>query len=121
MEDRERLQREVLKELIAYSDNLIPALQMIIEEMREGEREDTADFLNEVISGINWEIEVYNQCAALINEKSSYIDKKAMIFAVKNLGNVLNGGETRRIADCLEADFLPFLNKLALASRMVLE
>lgn len=120
MQDREQLQREVLKELIAYSDNLIPALQMIIEELRGEDKGDTESFLNEVINGINWEIEVYNQCASLINEKSSYIDKKAMISAVNNLGAVLKEGDTAQIADCLELDFLPFLNRLALASQMVL-
>lgn len=121
MVEREQLQREVLKELISYSDNLIPALQMIIEELRGEEKEDTNEFLNEIINGINWEIEVYNQCASLINEKSSYIDKKSMVVAVKNLGNCLSSGERMQIADCLEQDFLPFLNKLALASKLVID
>lgn len=121
MDDREILQREVLKELISYSTNLIPALQSIIEELRGNEREDTNDFLNEVINGINWEIEVYNQCAPLINEKSSYIDKKVMIAAVKSLGEALSGSNNLQIADCLEHEFLPFLNKLALASKMVID
>lgn len=121
MADREQLQREVLKELIVYSDNLIPALQTVIEELRNKGEEDTKEFLNEVITGINWEIEVYNQCASLINQKSSYIDKKMMIQAVKNLGVSLNSGDKLKIADCLEKDFLPFLNKLALASKMVVE
>lgn len=121
MDDREILQREVLKELISYSANLIPALQSIIEELRGNEREDTNDFLNEVINGINWEIEVYNQCAPLINEKSSYIDKKVMIAAVKSLGEALSGSNNLQIADCLEHEFLPFLNKLALASKMVID
>ncbi|MGN0155440.1 MAG: hypothetical protein ACI4A3_13395 [Lachnospiraceae bacterium] len=119
MEAREQMQRDILKELISYSDNLIPALQELIEELKGEEKEDTSDFLNEVITGINWEIEVYNQCATLINEKSSYIDKKAMITAVNNLGQSLNSGDYKQVAECLEADFLPFLNKLALASEIV--
>lgn len=121
MEEREQLQREVLKELISYSDNLIPALQTVIEELRGEGKEDTNDFLNEIINGINWEIEVYNQCAVLINEKSNYIDKKTMIAAVKNLGISLSSGDVLQVADCLEQDFLPFLNKLALASKMVVD
>ena len=119
MEERERLQREVLKELIDYSQKLIPAVRTIVEEMRENVKEDTGDFLNEVIIGINWEIEVYNQCASLINAKSSYIDKKTMIAAVTSLGQSLGSGDNAMVADCLENDFLPFLNKLALAAKMV--
>ena len=63
MEDREQMQRDVLIELISYSDSLIPALQDIIKELRGESKEDTNDFLGDVINGINWEIDVYNQCA----------------------------------------------------------
>ncbi len=120
MDEREQLQREVLKELISYSERLIPAVQMVIEELRNKENEDTNEFMNEVINGINWEIEVYNQCASLINSQSNYIDKKAMIVAVTNLGQCLSGDDDLKVAECFEQDFLPFLNKLALAAKMVL-
>ncbi|MDE6432704.1 MAG: hypothetical protein K2L07_00570 [Lachnospiraceae bacterium] len=120
MADREQMQRDVLVELISYSNSLIPALQDIIEELRGESKKDTNDYLGEVIAGINWEIEVYNQCASLINSKSSYIDKKSMIVAVKNLSISLNSGNTLQIADCFEQDFLPFLNKLTLAAQMAI-
>lgn len=117
--DRLELQHDILKQLISYSENLIPALQDLIEELRGEGLSDTGDYLNEVITGINWEIEVYNQCADIINERSSYIDKKSMIAAVKNLGNTLNSGDYRLVADCLEEDFIPFLNKLDLVAKMI--
>jgi hypothetical protein len=41
--------------------------------------------------------------------------------AVKNLGISLNSGNQLRIADCFEQDFLPFLNKLALAAQKAVE
>jgi hypothetical protein len=121
MDEREQLQREVLVELIAYSGKLIPAVQTIIEELRGNEKADTGEFLNEIINGINWEIEVYNQCAALLNSKSNYIDKKTMIAAVTSLGQSISSGDNRKVADCFEQDFLPFLNKLTLAAKMVVE
>jgi len=121
MDEREQLQREVLQELVSYSEKLIPALQTIIEELRGSEKEDTGEFLNEVINGINWEIEVYNQCAPLLNARSNYIDKKQMIAAVTSLGQSLGSGNNYVVADCFEQDFLPFLNKLSLAAKLVLE
>jgi hypothetical protein len=117
--DRVELQYNVLKQLISYSESLIPALQNLIEELRGEERDDTSDYLNEVISGINWEIEVYNQCADIINERTSYIDKKSMVSAVKNLGSTLGSGDYKLVADCLEDDFIPFLNKLTLVAKMI--
>lgn len=119
--ERIDLQYDILKQLISYSENLIPALQNLIEELRGEEKEDTGDYLNEVISGINWEIEVYNQCADIINERSSYIDKKSMITAVKNLGISLNSGNYILVAECLEDDFIPFLNKLTLVAKMIVQ
>lgn len=119
--ERIDLQYDILKQLISYSENLIPALQNLIEELRGDEKEDTGDYLNEVISGINWEIEVYNQCADIINERSSYIDKRSMITAVKNLGISLNSGNYMLVAECLENDFIPFLNKLTLVAKMLVQ
>lgn len=119
MDEREELQKTVLRELVKYSDSLIPALQIMIDELRAGNLEDTEDFLNDVINGINWEIEVYNQCAGLINERSSYIDKKSMIRAVQHLGIALNSEDQLVVADVFESDFLPFLNKLDLAAKLV--
>ncbi len=121
MQDREELQQDILKELVAYSENLIPAVQMLIEELRGTEIEDTKAFLEEIVTGINWEIEVYNQCASLLNEKNNYIDKKAMIQAVKELGISLNTGDNEQIAECMEQNFLPFLNQMALAAKSILK
>ncbi len=123
MEEREILQKDILQELITYSDSLIPALQQVIKELKDQgeEKDDTEDFLSEVINGINWEIEVYNQCASLIDSSCNYIDKKVMIASVKSLGMALNSGDVWQISDCLEYDFLPFLNKLDLAAKLVVE
>ena len=62
---------------------------------------------------------MYNQCADIINARSSYIDKKSMIAAVKNLGATLNSGNYLLVADCLEEDVIPFLNKLDLVAKMI--
>ena len=121
MEQREQLQKEVLLELISYSEKLIPGVQILIDELKNGTKEDTGEFLNEIITGINWEIEVYNQCSALINSKSNYIDKKVMTEAVTHLGQSLSSGDNFLVATCFEEDFIPFLNKLALAAKMVVE
>lgn len=119
MEEREQLQREALEELINYSSKLIPTLQFMVEELRGEIKEDTDEILNDVIIGINWEIEVYNQCASLINKTENAIDKREMIQAVKNLGAALTSEDQLQIADCLEGDFLPFLSRLTRAAETI--
>lgn len=120
MNEREQLQRETLEELVIYSDKLIPALELIIIELKSDMREDSEDFLNQVIIGINWEIEVYNQCISLFNKMENGIDKKMMISAVQHLGEVLSSGDQEEIANCFEDDFLPFLNQLRIAAELIL-
>lgn len=112
MEEKVTLQKEALEELVRYSQNLIPSITMMIDELREGRKEDTEEFLNSIIAGINWEIEVFNYCADLINIEENYIDKAAMGNAVRRLGQVLQENLDFKIADCFEFDFLPFLRKL---------
>ena len=121
MADREHLQREALEELVSYSGNLVPAVQEMIVELRSAGKEDTEEFLEDIIAGINWEIEVYNQCVSLLNEKGNYIDRSKMGEAVRNLGVSLGAGDRAKIAKCLEEDFLPFLNQLTFAARIVVE
>ena len=117
MEEYVKLQMKGLRELIDYSQKLIPAVRDMIEELREGRRKDTGQILNLIILGINWEIEMYNYCEKLINADRKVIDKKQMTVAVTDLGEVLKSGEDARIAECLEIHFVPFLTILESAAK----
>lgn len=104
------LQQEVMKELYDYSPKIILGTETIIEELRGDRKKDTDELFNLVIQGINWEIEVFNNCEALINQETQVIDKSKMATAVVRLGKVLQEKDDIKIAACLEVDFLPFLN-----------
>ena len=65
-----------------------------------------------MIQGINWEIEVFNNCEDLINEKEQKIDKAKMASAVGRLGKVLQEKDDIKLAASLEVDFLPFLKAM---------
>lgn len=120
MDEYVKLQMKGLREVIDYSQKLIPAVREIIIELKEGRKKDTGEVLNLIILGINWEIEMYNYCEKLINAERRIIDKKQMTIAVNNLGVVLKSGDDLRIADCLDRHFVPFLNILESAAKETL-
>lgn len=109
MSNKIELQRTILKELEEYSPKIIMGTEEVIEELRGTRKKDTDELFNLVIQGINWEIEVFNNCEGLINESEQLIDKSKMANAVGRLGKVLQEKDDIKIAACLDVDFLPFL------------
>ncbi len=117
MDDYLKLQMKGLREVVYYSQKLLPVVEDIIHELRTGRKPDTGEVLNLVILGINWEIEMYNYCEKLVNADRTVINKKNMTEAVNNLGVALKSAEDAKIARCLEKDFLPFLTTLENAAK----
>ncbi len=113
------LQKEVLAQLVDYSEHIIPATREVIKEFRGNRQKDTDELFNLVIQGINWEIEVFNNCEQLINADVKYVDKSKMAQAVGRLGTVLQDKDDIKTAACLEVDFLPFLEKMLEAGRNI--
>lgn len=110
------LQSEAVKQLADYSNKIIPATETIIKELRGERKEDTDELFGLVIQGINWEIEIFNNCEAVINKNEPLVDKSKMAQAVTRLGKVLQEKDDIKIAACLEVDFLPFLKNMKKAS-----
>lgn len=119
MSSKHDLQIEALNELLNYSESIIPATEMIIKELRNDRKEDTEEFFNLIVQGINWEIEVFNCCESLINNESEQIDKVKMADAVVRLGRVMQEKDSIKMAACLEVDFLPFLKTMEFVSMSI--
>lgn len=113
------LQKEALAQLVDYSANITLGVQNVIEELRNSRKDDTEELFNLVIQGINWEIEVFNNCEELINKDSMNVDKSKMATAVSRLGKVLQEKDDIKIAACLEVDFLPFLKSMETAATTI--
>lgn len=116
MDKKEELQKKALAELFTYSDKIIPAITTVIAELRDARKDDTEELFNLVIQGINWEIEVFNNCESLINKDAIIVDKNKMAAAVGRLGKILQEKDDIKIAACLEVDFLPFLRTMKFAA-----
>lgn len=116
MSSQLELQKEALSELVDYSEKIIKGTETVIKELRGSRKEDTDELFNLVIQGINWEIEVFNNCEPLINKDGQQIDKEKMAVAVGRLGKVLQEKDDIKLAACLDVDFLPFLKAMEFAA-----
>ena len=112
MADRAALTKTIFEELVDYSPHIIEGTELVIREFREGKQSDSDEIFNLVIQGINWEIEVFNNCEQEINCEGVTVDKSRMAQAVGRLGKVLSEKDSIQIAACLEVDFLPFLRTM---------
>ena len=110
-----------LEQVVEYSAKLIPAVKHMSLELREGRQDDTKELLKLIISGINWEIEVFNCLEDVINGNADWVDKEIVTEAVGNLGKGLKESNDSIIASCLEDDFLPFLKSFEKAATFRLE
>ncbi len=120
MADKQMLTENIIKQLSDYGPNLVEGVEELIGELRGERLSDTDELFALVIQGINWEIEVFNNCEDTIVGVSDAIDKGRMAAAVGRLGKVLAEKDDIKIAACLEVDFLPFVRSMNEISRMLL-
>jgi len=114
-------QLEALQVLKEYNQKLTKSVLLVMEELRGARKKDTNEFLNKIIEGINWEIQIYNRTKDLLNEGKVRVDKEEMNGHVVKFGEVMKEKEDAQIADSFEADILPLLTKLGDAAKEVLE
>ncbi len=120
MADKQMLTENIIKQLSDYGPNLVEGVEEVIGELRGERLSDTDELFALVIQGINWEIEVFNNCEDTIVGVSDAIDKGRMAAAVGRLGKVLAEKDDIKIAACLEVDFLPFVRSMNEISRKLL-
>lgn len=111
MEDLRAQQIEALEVLGDYNDRLVKSIRTIIKELEDSRKEDTDQFLDEIIKGINWEIGILNGTMTLINEKEEHIKKEEMNDSILKLSKALEGKVDKEMAEALE-HALPMFEKL---------
>lgn len=116
MEDLREQQLEALTVVSEYIGKLVPNMKTVSGELRNGRLEDTEEFLNQILNGMNWCIEVFNGTRDLVNEKQERINKNAINEKILELGEALKGKDDKKTADLLETAVVPFLNDLKAAA-----
>lgn len=102
-------QIEALDELYNYSQKLIPAVETVISELKGTRQADTEEFLNTVIRGINWTIEVLNHTIDMVNAEETVVDKERINEGILGLGRAIREKDDDGTAEALKEKILPFL------------
>lgn len=119
-EELQAQQIEALQVVNGYIKKLIPSMETIITELNGEKQEDTDDFLEHIINGLNWVIEVFNGTMSLINQDKVVIDKDQVNQEVLQLSDALIAKNDARAATVLDSGILPFLREFETISGMYL-
>lgn len=107
-------QLEALNAVIEYNEKLIPAIKEVILELDGEQKEDTYSYLDYILKGVNWVIQVVNGTRSLLNENGINIDKDEMNQMIASLNNAVKEKDGAAIVHCLKEGIIPFCNQLSI-------
>lgn len=117
-EDTRTQQMEALQTVNEYIGKLIPSMETVAGELSGEKQEDTDAYLQQIIDGLNWVIEIFNGTMSLINEERVMMDKDEINREVLQLSEALIAKNDARVATVLESGILPFLKQFQTISAM---
>lgn len=120
MEEIRQEQIEALKVAVDYIKKLTPAFGTIAEELRKDRKEDTIDFLNQAIEGLNFVIEIFNATMSLLNEKEELFQRDVIEEKIRTMNDALKEHDDQKTADAIEDGIIPFLEIFAQISKVFL-
>lgn len=112
-------QLEALRDAADYMDRLIPAMEEVISEINGEMKDDTVDFLHQIVDGLNFMIETYNVTKDIVNADAPLINDDIFEECVGRMSEGFKRSDYKAIAKELESSILPFLFVFREASRRV--
>lgn len=112
MEDNRKEQVEALEALKDYNPKVEKALKEVIPEVKGERKDDTQEYLDYIFKGINWELQVVNGTMALLNEKEEQVSKEELNNIVVQINDAYMSKDNSKLAQVMEEQLLPFVEKL---------
>ncbi|MDE7062616.1 MAG: molecular chaperone [Lachnospiraceae bacterium] len=112
MEDNRAEQVEALQALVEYSPRLIGAMKSVVSELNGNRQPDTDEYMQAIVNGMNWEIQVLNGTLELVNEKSVQIDKAEANDIFVAFSDTYQAKDDAGLAAMFETKVIPFFERL---------
>ncbi len=112
MEDNRKEQVEALEALKDYNPKICKALREIIPELKGEKKEDTQEYIEHIFRGVNWELQVINGTMELLNEKEEQVSKDSLNGMISHVNDAYTSKEENKLAQVIEEELLPFVEKL---------
>jgi len=117
MENLKEQQVEALEAMIEYNKKLIPALQEVVIELNDAQQEDTKQYLDYILKGVNWVIQIVNGTKDLLNTKSEIVVKEEVNQIIDDLNKAVKEGDNSKTATIIEDGIMPFILKISEAAK----
>ena len=104
-------QVEALQALTEYSPRFLNSLKAVHDELVIERKPDTDEFLDAIIKGMNWEIEVYNGTRELF-EGNSALDKDKANQAFVDFSAAFRRHDDNEMGRLLREMIIPFFTAL---------
>ena len=109
MEDLRKQQIEALDMAEKYINKLIIATETVTDELRGNTLEDSAEYMQTIIKGVNWTIQVLNRTLDVLNEKEVLMDKESVNGRMVNFSTIFETQNMEEIAKSFETDIHTYL------------
>lgn len=120
MADLKQQQMEALGMISEYIEKLVPAMEEVSAELVGEMKEDTVDFLNQIIDAFNFVIEAYNGTRDLINETEELINDKVLDEQVNEFSAALKTQDYPKVGKLMQEGIVDFLKVYKLRAREIL-
>lgn len=117
MENIREEQIEALNAVYEYNTKLSNALNEIVPELRGEKKEDTREYLDHIMKGVNWVIQVVNATLPLINESEEKISKDEINGIVLKINDAFKNEDYIQLADLIETGIIPFIDNVSVIAK----
>jgi len=114
------VQVEALQALTEYSPRFLNSLKAVHDELVIERKPDTDEFLDAVIKGMNWEIEIYNGTRELFSGNED-LDKDRANSAFMDFSAAFKRHDDEWMGQLLREKIIPFFTALEGAAISVVE
>jgi len=105
----ELLQKEVYETAAQYLPRLIKTAETVVVEFEGEEQEDTKDLFAQVVEGINWILETYNNSDSKLYRGDENGTKEDLETKILRLSHSITTKDKVEMSKALSEDMIPFL------------
>lgn len=111
MEDLREQQMEALDTARDYIAKLLNAVDRVRLELETEGKDDTQEYLQTILQGVNWTIEILNRTIDYVNEQGELIRKESVNDRMLHFSAVYETNNKEAIGEALESDIKTFLTE----------
>ena len=115
MEDLREQQKEALLTARDYIGKLLDAVDVVGVELSGEEQEDTKEYLDTILKGVNWTIEILNRTIDYVNENEELIQKESVNDRMLHFSSVYESSNRQALNEALQSDVKTYLSEFMFA------